>query len=442
MTSGPAPAARADRPPDTEPPSRPARSRLAVLSSLAASVGPLAATLTTYGLLLDHLEPDWFRFALLRYLFAAVCALSVWLALYLLGRVLLDRFGPPTGTASQVPAATVGGPVRPTVHQLLARTRESLVADFRAVDKDGTRVAGWSQYLQDDVEPSAIGTSYGLRLAADLDLRDHRFDPRQVAEGLLALEKPGGGWAASTQRGIGRPEVTAWVAGPMARVGLDPAVRQRLVALLERLAVEPDPVGANRTVVVTTLVSTLAEIAPGSPRLPELVERLLDGAVSADQDGAAVAWGETLRGRGRRSVPHTARAVVALARAVPVLREVPGLPGHGAAAAALAAGVEWLDRDGLDLTSTDEQIRRPVAGGEVDALFVGHFTAAWVARALMAVDPGPGTSRALGTAVRRVLAEQRDGVWRWHDSSRPIWMTYQGVTVLRAYALRNLEWPP
>ncbi|UZJ33186.1 hypothetical protein [Streptomyces endophytica] len=51
----------------------------------------------------------------------------------------------------------------------------------------------------------------------------------------------------------------------------------------------------------------------------------------------------------------------------------------------------------------------------------------------------PAWEAQLGAAVARVRAMQRGGVWRWDDGpmGNPVWMAYQGLSVLRRYALMS-----
>lgn len=137
----------------------------------------------------------------------------------------------------------------------------------------------------------------------------------------------------------------------------------------------------------------------------------------------------TLRARaGTESVPHTARAIVALHRAAAALPDRRDLRQLAGAAA------EWLCEDvQLDLRS--EQIRR-THNGESDVLVVNHFTPAWVARALMLEGQDPLTSEPLKEAVGAVVECQERGVWKWVDHREPIWMAYQGVSVLRDFGIR------
>jgi hypothetical protein len=70
---------------------------------------------------------------------------------------------------------------------------------------------------------------------------------------------------------------------------------------------------------------------------------------------------------------------------------------------------------------------------------VNLFTAAWTARALMAVqaDDLSGTESLLNDAIKTITRSQDKGVWRWPDGSNPVWMTYQGISTLQAFALSH-----
>jgi hypothetical protein len=132
------------------------------------------------------------------------------------------------------------------------------------------------------------------------------------------------------------------------------------------------------------------------------------------------------------SVGHTARAVVALQRWAHV-------GGEGAATRpAVNQAVDWLVTVGK-LENTTEHIRRRIGPAALESLIAQHFTAVWVARALMGTTTPrtPAATRLLTTAVDTVRRYQTDGMWAWDDGSNPLWMTYQGITVLRDHALQQ-----
>ncbi|MEV0595825.1 hypothetical protein [Nonomuraea cavernae] len=398
------------------------------------TAGPPAAAFTAYGVLIDHLPDTWFTVDVLRYLLALLAAGCVWLGLAALRRLpaVAALTSGSTALAPDVPAQVERAPTGkantvtgPPARVLVVGARRRLIETAReAPGHPG--LFGWCQFLGESLPPSATGTSYGLRLVLAMDLHHPTLDRRMLVRTLLALQCGGGGWAARSQRGIGRPEVTAWALGAASRAGLDPVEQARLVGLLEEIT-ERDTVGLERTTVVTTVVSTLAEIAPASPLLPHLADRLIASATHARDE---VGWGERLVGEPPPSVAHTARAIVALRRAADVL------PGHGDLDESVQAGLSWLVKGGSDLADSHERLRRPV-GTELDTITIHHFTAAWVAKALMACgDPDPDLLRG---AVEAVLRRQENGIWRWKEW-RPIWMTYQGLSVMRDYAMRRPIW--
>ncbi|MFE4263730.1 hypothetical protein [Streptomyces sp. NPDC056883] len=404
------------------------------LARAAVSLAPFTAALVAFKTTLDYLLPeDWFASSALRIVFAGLCSLCVGLLLHVWGQ----RLAPAPPPAPPLPD---GRPPAVDAREVLGDAVRGVLAEYREVTRQGAELAGWSQYLDDhQVPPTAVGTSYGLRVLTAFDVREPRADRQRVLGSLLALQKPGGGWAASTQRDRGRPEITAWVLAAMVRSGLvDSATRSALVRVLEdMLDPENDPMGMDRTTVVTAALTALAEVAPASPALPVLAERLL-GAGHRDGTGAGARqhWGESARGPGR-SVAHTARAVCALHAYATRVPAAGALLGNE-----IRAGLTWLCEEDPDLRTTDEQLRRPVGDGTVDVLVIGHFTAAWVARALMLpiTHELPSSQERLRTAVAEVLRGCDNGTWRWHDQTRPIWMTYQGATVLRDFALRNTTW--
>jgi hypothetical protein len=406
----------------------------------AATLGPLALTFAVYSLLLDHLPSDWFAADWVRDGVAGVSALCIGLGLrVLLGTEAVQRrLGPPPSHATirlPQPRTPLSDARAAKLSRILEATSRRLITDCRPGEHNGTATFGWSQFFGDAAHPSAIGTSYGVRLVLLLDIRDPRLDRGRLMQTLLTLERPDGGWRGRSQRGGGKPEVTAWVGTAAARLGLPPERRARLVGQLEQMTTQPgDSIGMARTTVVTSVICALAELAPQSPALEAAVDTLLNGVTGVDLDAAAgIGWGEVC-GSARLSVPHTARAVVALAAAAPVLR------GKGnALEQAGAAGIVWL-RAHLELAMFEEQLIRRPAGDEADVLVIGHFTAAWVARALMTAGRDKTDVDALRTAIRQVVAAQENGVWRWQNTERqPLWMMYQGAQALRNFLLMGLH---
>ena len=411
-------------------PSRDPRIQRGIDSLIA--IGPVVLTLTAYSTLLDHLQDDWFKYDWLKYVVSGSLALSLGMA----SRLFAVRFrAAPVVSRQSIGTGSDSGVL--SIHTKLATCSAVIAADLRSVDHEGRVLTGWSQYIGEEIPPTAIGTSYGLRIAMALDIRHPSLDRYVLAQSLLAMQKEGGGWAASSQKDVGRPEVTAWVLAALCRCGLDQQTKTELIGLLHTM-VTADSMVAGRTTVTTAVLAAMTEIQPGSPLVRELANALVSGASRKEGDGRQLSsWGENLLTGERRDSPaHTARAVIALSRAASALQ------GDQALLDVREAGIAWLCRDSVSLEPLEEQIRRPVSAGNADTIFVGHFTAAWVARALMCSELTPERLQYVTGSVRRVIEGQKGGIWRWGNGERPIWTSYQGVMTLREYGLRGLKWPP
>jgi hypothetical protein len=217
---------------------------------------------------------------------------------------------------------------------------------------------------------------------------------------------------------------------------------------------ELDRTGRELTHVVTTVLRGLLRAAPRSDVLPILQEALVDGAVTDPRRQHRRCWSYRLAPlHGPPSPLHTSLAVVALDRAARVLGE------SANARAAREDGIRWLlacpdaPHDScLDLSSLREEVRRPRSDdpSRHEVLNVRHFTASWVVRALL--TPGARDiaredgmlsewRERLDGAAAAVWAAQTDGIWTWpredttSELRRPMWMTYQGLSALRARAV-------
>lgn len=402
---------------------------------------PPAAGLAVAKALLDYLPqplgPD-----AARYLVAVLGGLSTISTLSWLGRWLGNR--PPTkdGDEADPPPLLFGicSPNR-SVNDLLDASREALLDGMVAVGSADEELIGWQHFFHESgrlgERPTAIGTCYGLKSMLLIGAVDPRFRQRRVVETLWKLQVPTGGWSARTQSTIGRPEVTAWVLSALLQAGGDEdrvtAAVQRCGELLDPVA---DPVGWGRTLVVATTLSVLARSAPPAPLSVRLRDSLLSG-MTFDPELGLRCWGERLLTGATEeqvvpSVPHTARAVMALRYADHTDR------GNRA----IDEAVRWLITR-HDLANQTEHIRRGLPEFRKESIVVKHFTAAWVARVLMSVEEYryEGSGELLSEAVALVCRLQRDGVWEWDNKERPIWMTYQGIATLRLRALRTSRLP-
>ena len=396
-----------------------------------------------------------------RYAIAVVSGLATAVAAWLSAALLRSRYadsdnspvlpGQLTGTAS---AMSGPGPLS----ALFSAAYDTLAEQVCVVDDPVRgRLTGWSHSLGESGpgRPTSVGTAYGLHIMLDLGMPEGRIGAGDLVDTLWRLRLPDGGWSARSQGSEARPEVTALVLGALARAG---ASRERLAAEVEVCEAgfthELDRAGRELTHVVTTVLRGLLRAAPGSDALSLLRDALVEGAVTDPRREHRRCWGYRLAPfHGPPSPLHTAQAVVALDRAARVLG---GESANGRAARedgvrSLLACPDAPHDACLDLANLREEVRRPRTDdpSRHEVLNVRHFTASWVVRALL--TPGARDiaredgledewRERLNGAVSAVWAGQADGIWTWvrDDTSelrRPMWMTYQGLSALRAHAI-------
>lgn len=303
-------------------------------------------------------------------------------------------------------------------------------------DPELGRLTGWPHFFHEasaGYRPTAYGTAYGLKTALALGNADGRLDRAALAETLWKLRRSDGGWASRTQGTVGRPEVTAVALGALATAGCDAARLAKAGDVFESMiAPEADSMAVTSTFIVSTVIRELVRIRPLSPRLAQLRAVLVNGTVQDPRHDGLLCWPARLD-KSSSPVPsaaHTAMAVVALAR----VRQVAG--DDNQSRLALEQAVQWLTLNG-NLANQSEQIRRFVTADHYEPLMVNLFTAAWMARALMAVQTAglSGAGSLLNDAIKTIARSQDNGVWEWADGSHPVWMTYQGISTLQAFAL-------
>jgi hypothetical protein len=407
--------------------------------------------------------PDSIGGELARYLVAGVSGVGTFAAAWLAAALVRARTrvfaGPRPATA---PLSLARTPANGALTQVFAAAYDTLVQQVSVVDDPVLgRLTGWSHSLSENTpsRPTPVGTAYGLHIMLELGVPDGRLSTGDLVDTLWRLRLPDGGWSARSQGAEARPEVTALVLGVLARAGVS---GERIAAEVEQCTAgfthQLDRAGRESTHVVTTVLRGLLRAAPHSDVLPRLREALVDGAISDPRRDHLRCWSHRLDSaygpppdRGPSPL-HTAQAVVALDRTARVLGESAG------ERAAREDGVRWLlacpdtPHDTCpDLENVREEVRRPRTDdpSHHEVLNVRHHTASWLVRALL--SPGArevaredGLEREwrgrLDGAAAAVWAGHADGIWTWaeHDSSelrQPMWMTYQGLSALRAHAV-------
>lgn len=403
-----------------------------VLLRRLSAVAPLAAAYAVFQAMFS-LVPTTLSEDALRYLLAVAAGLGAGAVTVCatLWNSRSKRALPASADASAEPA-----PSTDNMMVLSRRCADAVAENIRTYQDPALgALVGVSHFLEETDRPTAHSTAYCLKIGLCLGSPDGRLNRADLADTLWKLQLPDGGWAARTQGRISRPETTALVLGALSSAGCDQARLIEATAAFERaVAAENDPVLTESTYVVTAVINGLLRVAPRSASLPRLRALLLDGAIHDPEHDDLSCWSEWLvRPSWRRRIPstaHTARAIVTLQRLSHA-----GL-ADAASRTAMQHATTWLTRT-RRLDPWVDHIRRHVGDDRWEALTTRHFTAAWVARALLGTPPpGPPEGRELlEAAMREVRMRQNGGVWSWDDGGSPLWMIYQGITVMREYAL-------
>ncbi|MFG2497988.1 hypothetical protein ACGFSB_07180 [Streptomyces sp. NPDC048441] len=441
------------RPPPTPPPppddSRPGRF-VGWLGGFGCAAAGYAVFQSLVGVLPDAISGDTARYGI-----AAVSGIGTGVAAWLAAALIRARAGAGPATRPAAPTAPGNAATPGPFPRLAAATYATLTTELATLDApESGLLTGWAHALDEQttpVRPTPTGTAYGLHIVLELGVTDGRLRASELVETLWRLRLTDGGWAARSQGSTPRPEVTALVLGALARAGADPVrLAEEAAQCAARFTEELEPSGLGRTHVVTTMLRGLLRAAPDSPDLARLRAELVDRTVTDPLREHRRCWGPALRTPTTRpSAVHTAQAVVALDRAARVLGE------DNNTRAAREDGIRWLlacpapeHEDCADLRNTQEEVRRPhpVDSWRQEVLSVRHFTGAWMMRALLTpaaweIASEEGREEAwhalVSGAVGAVWRQQDDGIWNWdgYDLGRPLWMTYQGLSALRAHAV-------
>jgi hypothetical protein len=403
---------------------------------------PVAAAYASFQAVLSSLPPS-LSYANMHYLLAVVSGVAAG-ALVGCGMLLVQKVQPESqaevlaGPTARPLGKAAADSTRVDVPDIARSCYETLLDTVVSFDDPQLgRLTGWPHFLHEAAagyRPTAFGTAYGLKLALALGIQDGRLDRAALTETLWKLRRVDGAWASRTQGAVGRPEATAVTLGALAAAGCDSAKIAKAGDVFESMvAPEADTAAMTSTFVVASIIRELVRIRPHSPRLAQLRTILLNGTIEDPRYGNMTCWSARLD-KSRLAVPstaHTALAVVALAR----LRKITD-GDDNQLRLTLEQAVGWLALD-TNLESETAQIRRFVTADHWESLTVNLFTAAWVARALMAVTPNgiPTVEEHLYNAIKKIMNTQHDGIWEWGDGNRPLWMTYQGFSTLQVFAL-------
>lgn len=282
---------------------------------------------------------------------------------------------------------------------------------------------GWPQDLRKGAlqVPTPVSTSFGLRTMVRLE-GSLAADLVPVVDFLRRQAAPGGGYAATAQIAP-RPEGTATVLDALHQIDGTEPFTAHLTSLKQGLG----DFERTRPFILSGVLETSFRSGrdPGLTRMVTAdllaARRAFDGrllwAQKAEVDLVAPA----------PSTAHTARAVRALVLAEAALEPEDELRAQVHEAIEQAGA--WLAQ-GQYLDTTSESIVRQV-GGRPEPVYVRHFSAAWVVKALVSLGL-PVFHPTVSTAVRQVWQHYHadTALWRWQNGDLPVWMTYDAVEAL------------
>jgi hypothetical protein len=249
-----------------------------------------------------------------------------------------------------------------------------------------------------------------------------------VAEYLRKPASPQGGYAARTQVAP-RPEVTAAVLDTLHRIDGAADFTPQLAAMKKELR----EFEKTRPLILACLLEASVQLG----RDPGLTQSLIKDLLAARRSyGSLLLWPEKAEpdlADPLASVAHTARAVRALAQAQ-AARAATREPPDATVSEAIEAAAVWLAGQ-QDLSNTSEIIDRQL-DDRVEQVYVRHFTAAWVVKALVSVGL-PASHPSVSTAVARIWTDysQDAALWSWRNGDLPVWMTLDAVDALQLAAL-------
>jgi hypothetical protein len=334
--------------------------------------------------------------------------------------------------AALTSSARTRGPAPGPAEKVRSAPPALLLSEFRRIGNvmrhslvTGKSGTGWSQDLRKEVSRPATrpSTSYGLR--AMLLLEGHLApDLIPVAEFLRRADE-GGGYFATSQSAA-RPEMTADVLRTLHRLDGTADYGHLIIRMKDHIGVFE----RSRPLILSCVLEASAQIGSDPQLTRSLVTELL---ATRRSYGHRLLWPEKAEEGLVAPVPsivHTARAVCALAQVQAGWSRDPESAGDGPDLGQVQAdAVSWLAEQD-ELGNVSEVIDRPV-DGRVEQLYVRHFTAAWLLKALV-LGGIPASHPTFIAATARIwhAYSPSAGLWRWRNGDLPVWMTMDAIEAL------------
>lgn len=322
------------------------------------------------------------------------------------------------------PALPRSGP--PSVH-LASHPTMTLLEVFRRVAaalrdrltrSEGGAPLGWPHDLQQvSTRVSAVSTAYALRTM--LLLEGHlAADLVPAVENLRSMSSHGG--YRTREQAAPRPEITASVLHALHVIDGTASFADEIGQMEQDL----QEFERSRPFILTSMLEASLQLNGSGQLTGLLTENLLN---ARRPSGNLLLWPEKsnpLLLDPAPSAAHTARAVRALSLARLARPD-------DRVSEAVNQGVAWL-LEQRDFGNTGDAIDRLQADGRVESVFTRHFTAAWVARALISAGV-PVSHPTVSAAVAQIwdsYAGNAAALWKWDNGELPSWMTFDAIEAL------------
>ena len=343
--------------------------------------------------------------------------------------------GPSEGISGRDGASWPGGGAAPP--PLVRGQTPLLLQEFRRIAgalRDALVVetgrTGWPHDLRKGSKPvTDLSTSYGLKAMLLLE-GALAPDLIPVVRSLSKDASADGGYRARAQVAP-RPEVTATVLDTLHRINGTADFTHQMAAVKKELG----PFEKTRPFVLTCLLE--ASVRLGGD--PELTRSLTTDLLNARRPyGSLLLWPEKSEeglAAPEASIAHTARAVRALALTLALSPATQSTePPEADVQAAVNHAAAWLAEQ-QDLSNASEIIDRQLPD-HVEQMYVRHFTAAWVVKALVSAGL-PASHPSVSSALASIWNDFQPDValWSWSNGDLPVWMTLDAVDALQLAAL-------
>jgi hypothetical protein len=303
------------------------------------------------------------------------------------------------------------------------------ISELLCAADNGTK--GIGHYIESRSDPTPLSSAYAIRaILASPGMTSAPLTG--VLQYIYSCQKDNG-WHAASQ-GKPRPEVTADIAGVIRSIeGRSKIYTDSISSLSEQIKLNISE--ANITYVAATVLACLPEDLLDLKS--DIAKKIIGGFVNNGNETGY--WCEYLSGDSlsenanqEPSPAFTARCLIALSIHNDIISEQ-------SVRKVCSSALRWLSS--LDeFRNEQSHIVRKMPPAPDEILVPRHFTAALVVIAAARCFYLDGAEKLADRAMKKVIACNREGLWRWNDGKSPVWMNSFGVEAVTRYAEAKISW--